>query len=310
MAEHGAWELASLSPAQLAADLERVDYDLVVADSIWLTEATFAPFLRLMRRGVRVAVMMHSFPSMIAAAESGGPRRTQPTSFEIETLERAGLVIAPGPHYLDLLRGASTDVQVFEPGLEDSWRSVPRPRAGACSLVSVGAVTPRKGFLDVVEALETRKRHDWRWTVVGSPDVSPAYARQVVESASKLGDVTFTGQRPHDEVRKIMTAADVLVMPSYDENQPLVLLEAMAASVPSVAYAAGAAERMVEHGAAGLVSPIGDRTTLAHNLARLIDDEEERYRMAEACWERQKTLPSWDFTAARARETFARLLHA
>jgi hypothetical protein len=173
MAAHGAWDLLSVTFANLDRVLEQLDHDLVIADSIWLTEASLAPFVRLGARGVRVAVMMHSFPSMIAAAERGQEAPERPTSLEIDLLERAGLVLAPGPHYARLLDAAETQVLVIEPGIEDTWRMPPRPRGGRCSLVSVGAVTPRKGFRDALEALQRRTEDDWRWTVVGSLDAHP-----------------------------------------------------------------------------------------------------------------------------------------
>lgn len=286
---------------ELDSALETLECDLVIADSLWLTERMFELFLQLARR-LRVGVLMHSFPSMIAAAEQRLPVAREPTTFEIGALERVGLVVVPGPHYADLLGEADVDVRIAEPGIAEAWRTPPRRRTGRCSLVSVGAVTARKGFLDVLSALEGRaSRGDWQWTAVGSLQADPAYAKEVATRAARLDGATLAGQRTPDEVRAIVTSADVLVMPSYDENQPLVLLEAMAASVPSVAYDVGAAARMVSHGREGLLGPIGDTRRLSEHLARVIDDETERYRMAEACWERQKQLPSWEAAAARAR---------
>jgi glycosyltransferase involved in cell wall biosynthesis len=302
MAAHGAWELRSVPAGQLDAGLAGIDHDLVIADSIWLTEATITPFLRLQERGIRLAVMMHSFPSMIAAAESGQPPRQRPTPFEVETLERVGLMIVPGAHYARLLAGRALEVVICEPGIADAWRAPPRPRRGPCALVSVGAVTPRKGFRDVLEALTRNPPSSpFRWTVAGSLDVDPAYARQVSDLATRSGTVTLAGQLSPDEVRALVTSADVLVMPSYDENQPLVLLEAIAASVPPIAYAAGATAAIMTHGQEGLVAPIGDRLTLGRHLAALIDDEPTRFRMAQACWHHQRTLPTWPVAAEKAR---------
>ncbi len=175
--------------------------------------------------------------------------------------------------------------------------------------MSVGAVTRRKGFLDVADVLCRREsRGDCRWTIAGSVDVDPAYAQSLVRSLGALAGATLLGQRSPDDVRGIVTAADVLVMPSYDENQPLVLLEAQAASVPAVAYAAGGTEGIVQHGSTGWVAPVGDRLQLAVHLERLLDDEAERFRMAEACWDRQKALPSWASAATRARSELERAL--
>jgi glycosyltransferase involved in cell wall biosynthesis len=312
MAAHGAWTIRSLAADQLEQGLRDSDQesdsdsdnvgDLVIADSIWLREETIAPFLALQARGIRLAVMMHSFPSMIAAAEDGQSVRSHPTAFELDTLEQVGLVVTPGPHYAEMLRGRRVRVAICEPGVADAWRTPPRPRRGPCALISVGAVTPRKGFRDVLEALlQTPPRMDFRWSVVGSQEADPGYAGSVAELARQVKGVSLLGQKDPDEVRRLVVASDVLVMPSYDENHPLVLLEAMAASVPAVGYQAGAAAHMLGHGARGLLGPIGDRATLAGNLARLIDDEAERQRLAEACWEHQRQLPGWAAAAANAR---------
>ncbi len=308
MAEHGAWEILSIGADELEQGLRQIDRGLVIADSLWLSEQTVAPFLALPERGVRLAFMMHSFPSMIAAAESGWAPCRRPTPFELETLERVGLVIVPGSHYAEMLRGDGIDVAICEPGIDDAWRAPPRRRSGPCSLVSVGALTPRKGFRDVLEALRlARPRTGFRWTVIGSLSADARYAERVRELATEFEGISFVGQMPPEDVRRLVIASDLLVMPSYDENHPLVLLEATAASVPAVSYGAGAAALMLGHGALGLVGPIGDRAVLGRNVARLIDDESERYRLAEACWEAQRRIPSWRAAAANARRALEQI---
>jgi glycosyltransferase involved in cell wall biosynthesis len=97
-------------------------------------------------------------------------------------------------------------------------------------------------------------------------------------------------------------------MPSYDENQPLVLLEAMAASVPAVAYAAGATRNMLDHGREGFITEIGDKAGFAEHIRRLVEDEALRRRMAEACWQRQPSLPNWATAARRARAQLEELI--
>jgi glycosyltransferase involved in cell wall biosynthesis len=301
MAAHGAWDLVDLDARELEQNLRPDIGALVLADSIWLTERTIAPFLRLAAKGVGVGIVLHSFPSMIAAAERGLGVTSEPTAFELDAIAGLGLAVLPGPHYAPLLAGRA-DVRVLEPGIDDSWRAPPRPRGERCALVSVGAVTPRKGFLDVVRVLEARpRRDDYRWTIVGSPEVDVEYAREVEARALRLGTVTLVGQKSPDETRAIVQRSDVLVMPSYDENHPLVLLEAIAASVPAVAYAAGAAAQILVAGGAGLVGPIGDDARLAANLDRLIGSEHERQTMAQRCWAMQPTIPSWARAAERAK---------
>ncbi len=303
MATHGAWQLLNVSDGELAIHLAHLTADLVIADSIWLSEASIAPFLSLIERGVRVAAMVHSFPSMIAAAENGAELRAHPSDFELEVLDRMGWALFPGPHYPQMLRSRTLRTHILAPGLDDEWRRPPRPRKDPCALLSVGAVTPRKGFLDVAELLAARARHDdYHWTVIGDLSLDRDYANAVRARVQPLGSVTLEGRRSHSETRSMVQRADILVMPSYDENHPLILLEAMAAGVPCVAYAAGAAERMLGRGKAGLVSAIGDKRQLAAHIERLLGDECERQELARGCVELGRRIPSWAEAAAQAQE--------
>jgi glycosyltransferase involved in cell wall biosynthesis len=170
----------------------------------------------------------------------------------------------------------------------------------------VGSVTPRKGFLDVAAVLARRAERDYVWRVVGSLDADPDYAERLARMTRALTGVVLEGQKTPSEVQRIVRACDALVMPSYDENQPLVLVEAMAASVPAVAYSAGAARHMLEHRRQGFIVPIGDTQGLAEHINRLIDDEELRHALAVECWKRQSSIPDWPVAAQLATQA----LHA
>jgi glycosyltransferase involved in cell wall biosynthesis len=305
MAEHGLWDVLDVAPAELPQRLAQLPIERpILMDSIWLTPEAAPHFFALQARGARLGSMLHSFPSMIAATENHRPPPERPSSFEVEASERLHVVVVPGRHYKDLLSETGAFVLIAEPGIDDAWRKEPRHRNGACRLVSVGAVTPRKGFLDVLEALDGT-RSDYRWSVVGSLEADPAYASALSQRARGRSNIELCGQLTPDATRRTVQQADLLLMPSYDENQPLVLLEAIAASVPAVAYAAGATRHMLEHEREGLIAAVGDRRALAAHLGRLLEDEPSRYRMATQCWERQRSLSSWQGAAGRAGAALA-----
>jgi glycosyltransferase involved in cell wall biosynthesis len=308
MAEGELWELVDATPDALPGLVRRLpERASILMDSIWLTPEHAPLFLAAQGPSAARGLMLHSFPSMIEATEAGQPPRLQPTAFEREIVERLDVVVVPGRHYVDMLDGTRTPLVVAEPGIDDVWRAQPRQRSGPCRLVSVGAVTPRKGFLDVAAVLSGLGHRDYTWSVAGSLEVDPAYVALVRERTRGL-PVTFCGQLSPAEVRALVQGSDLLLMPSYDENQPLVLLEAMAASVPAIAYAAGATRHMLEHGREGCIADIGDTEALAEHTRRLIGDEDLRYRMASACWVRQQSLRNWKAAALHASAELARLL--
>ncbi|HEY8942686.1 MAG TPA: glycosyltransferase [Polyangiaceae bacterium] len=328
MEQHGAWTLLRAHPQELTRAVQDVSADLLIADSLWLTDAHVEPFLKRKREGTRVAVLLHSFPESTAAAEAGLRSNGTASPSELDAVRRFGLALLVGPHYERVLREGGVMTLLIEPGVDDAWRCPPRLRAAsqqppstgafrsptstfaggrspetesrAVALVSVGAITRRKGFLDVLEALR-ESSFAWEWTIVGSPEVDPAYAEPLVRASRQGANVRLAGQRSPAETRAIVQSSDLLVMPSYDENHPLVLMEALAASVPSIVYAAGNSAGLIEHGRTGLVAEIGDRLALAAHLERLASNELERLSMARACWERQRTIPSWAVAAERAR---------
>src|SRR6185295_14633889 len=88
MAEQGLWRLCELEPERLPELAASLQGRPLLMDSIWLTPEHAAPFLDLAGRGQRVAVMLHSFPSLISAAESGASAPAAPSAFELETLAR------------------------------------------------------------------------------------------------------------------------------------------------------------------------------------------------------------------------------
>jgi glycosyltransferase involved in cell wall biosynthesis len=305
MAEHGLWELLDVAAPELPLRLAELPLERpILMDSIWLTPQAAPHFFALQERGARLGAMLHSFPSMIDATENHRAPPARPSSFEVEASERLEVVVVPGRHYQDLLRTTRAVVLSAEPGIDDAWRNPPRRRSGPCRLVSVGAVTPRKGFLDVLDALDG-VRSDYHWSIVGSLEADRAYAGSLQARARGRSNIQLCGQLTPEATRATVRQADLLLMPSYDENQPLVLLEAIAASVPAIAYAAGATRHMLEHEREGLIANIGDKLALATHLGRLLEDEPTRYRMATQCWERQRSLPSWQGAANSAGAALA-----
>jgi len=73
--------------------------------------------------------------------------------------------------------------------------------------------------------------------------------------------VRFLGTR--DDVRSLMGAADLLVVPSVFEGLPLVVLEAMAAGLPVIGTRVCGTSEAVVHGRTGLLVDVGDVSGLA-----------------------------------------------
>jgi glycosyltransferase involved in cell wall biosynthesis len=87
------------------------------------------------------------------------------------------------------------------------------------------------------------------------------------------GRVRFHGLLPKDGVHRLMLAACVVAVPSrWYENQPMVVLEALARGVPVVGSALGGLPELIEPGSTGALVPANDPVALSAALAPFIAD--------------------------------------
>lgn len=143
------------------------------------------------------------------------------------------------------------------------------------------------GRLDVVKGVPlllqafaaARARHPGATlTVVGDGPARKALEAQ----AATLGitdATTFTGYRAQSEVAALLEDADMLVLPSFAEGVPVVLMEAMASRIPVIASQVAGVPELVQDGVSGFVVPAGDVDTLTTRLEVLLSDPELCRRM-------------------------------
>ena len=72
-----------------------------------------------------------------------------------------------------------------------------------------------------------------------------------------------------------------MVVPSREDNQPQVGLEAMACGTPVVGFNAGGIPEYVRDGATGLIADHGDEAHLADRLSCLVDNQDARLSMGQ-----------------------------
>ncbi len=184
----------------------------------------------------------------------------------------------------------------------------------APQLLCVGALTPRKDQLTLVEALARNAHLRWTCTCVGPLDRAPAYVASVrrrINAASLEARVRLVGALDTDEVGVSYDAADVFVLASRTETFGMVITEALARGVPVVTTAGGAAEDTLgtapDGSVPGLLVPPGDADALAVALNRWLTDAPLRVQLASSARARRATLGSWDETLQALTDALERL---
>lgn len=162
----------------------------------------------------------------------------------------------------------------------------------------VGRVVPIKDLITFIRACDLALRGaDLEVRVIGPMDEDPAYATRCRDLVARLGraeQIAFVGpMKPAD----IYPNLDVVVLTSFSEGQPLVILEAHARGVPVIASDVGACREMIEGrdaadvqiGPSGFVTRVATPKETAAALVRLARDPALRRRMGAAGYQRVST---------------------
>lgn len=167
-------------------------------------------------------------------------------------------------------------------------------------LLFIGRLSSGKGLEVLFESIG-RLRSDGLevgLTVVGDGEARPRL-EALAETIGIARYVTFVGYEPEDAVRRRLADADILVLPSFAEDVPVCLMEAMASGLAVVATAVGGVPELVEHGTSGLVVPPGDARLLTEALSRLVTDAFLRGTLGSAA--REKVERNFDGRSEAAR---------
>lgn len=175
-------------------------------------------------------------------------------------------------------------------GFRDSCRVVPlsvplpevdpvfRESNSDLSVLFLSRIHPKKGLATLIQsvALMRNEGQNVRLRIAG--DGSAAYMQEMkcLVHEMQLGDsVEFLGQVAGEIKHDVLSKADLFVLPSYQENFGIAVVEAMAAGVPVVVSDQVALANQIERYEAGLVVAVDAPRSLAKAMSAFID---ARYR--------------------------------
>lgn len=159
----------------------------------------------------------------------------------------------------------------------------------------VGRLDAVKGVALLLEAFAAiRSRHPHaRLTIVGDGPARAALQAQA-KALACADAVTFAGYLDEAGVAALLGVADMLVLPSFAEGLPVVLMEALASRIPVIATQVAGVPELVQDGVTGFVVPAGDLETLTQRLDQLLADPDLCARMGQAG--RQRVAEQHDIT--------------
>lgn len=171
---------------------------------------------------------------------------------------------------------------IYNPALPAAGGDLPCPDflpQGPRYVLAVGRLVKQKGFDYLLEAWRRvcEDNPNWRLCIVGAGPLE-AELKDLAEVLDVQHSVKFLP--PQKNLAPLYRYCDIYAMSSRTEGFPMVLLEAMAAGMPVVSFACTGPDVIVRDGEDGLLVKTGYTERFAHSLARLMQDENLRQRLA------------------------------
>jgi glycosyltransferase involved in cell wall biosynthesis len=231
----------------------------------------------------------------------GGSLRWRSRVREKLVLQAAAVVTAASAPVIQALGLLGVTAHCVPLGVDlRAWppREPRRREQGACAkLIHVASLNRVKDQTTLLLALAEFAKSGTRFVmdIVGE-DTLGGQAQALADQLGISERINFRGFVPQRDLRALVAAADLMIMSSRHEAGPVAMLEAAVVGVPTVGTAVG---HIVEWApAAAVCVPVGNPAALSHAIRTLLDDEEQRLRIAHEALLRA-TREDADHTAQR-----------
>ena len=173
------------------------------------------------------------------------------------------------------------DIQKAFPGTKDRM-----------TILSAGRLDPQKGFFGLLEVAKRAKEMNksWIFLIAGEGELKDELRARIADN--NLSDfVCLIGFQ--SELRSLMKACDVFVLPSRFEGMPNVVMEAMAEGTPVIASDVNGIKELMIDGETGYLVPPDSPDDFVDRLAK-IEERDSRERMGRAARERVLRCFTWE----------------
>ena len=231
--------------------------------------------------GVKYVIHLHGgkYPAFYAGASS--PYRKIIKSF----FEHAGCVIVLGKIWKEFIVQEigidASKVTILPNAVSGPARFSQLEKKEPVQILFLGRLFEPKGIGELVEAFNDSRLRDLSWTAVLAGDGEVAGYRKRISDLGLSSRVSVTGWVDSDGVVDLLSRSGIFVLPSYSENLPLSMLEAMAFGLCPIVTPVGSIEDVIENERNGIVIPTRDSEALVEALVLVLKDEDMRKKLTD-----------------------------
>ncbi len=159
------------------------------------------------------------------------------------------------------------DTSIFKPSnkSQETRKEIGLPNDKAIVLF-VGLFSYRKG-IDIVYKCATIL-NEVLFVLIGKPNTE--------NRTPKTENCILIGPKPHTEIPKWLSVADIFLFPSRSEGMPVALLEALSCGIPAITSNVGGIPEVMENGKTGWIVNIENIDELISRIKQLVDNKELR----------------------------------
>jgi glycosyltransferase involved in cell wall biosynthesis len=150
-------------------------------------------------------------------------------------------------------------------------------------IIFVGSILKRKGIEDLLKSIVSIKAEmpEIILDVVGRGNTYYIEKLKKYTIANHIsGNVNWLGFKNSNEIAGLLKESSVFVLPSYADNSPNSICEAMAVGVPCIAYSSGGIPSLIKHEYDGLLVETGNICELTNALRLLLTHEDLKNKIS------------------------------
>lgn len=171
----------------------------------------------------------------------------------------------------------------------DKFRKINEPPSRSFEVLFAGTVSIRKGVPYLLDAFANFK-HPMKSLRLAGP-IEPQM--RALFSRFDLTNVEVLGRQTQEELARLMSTSQVMVLPSIEEGLALVQGQALACGCPLISSRNSGAEDLFTDGREGFLIPIRSPEAISDRLTQFADEPNLQRRMSEAALARVQQLGGW-----------------
>jgi len=178
-----------------------------------------------------------------------------------------------------------------------------KPRSNTKTrMIFVGTLCRDKGVYDLIQSVRSLDKNSYVLEFYGNGEAEQV--RSLINDYVLTDNIHVYNWISRSELDKVYERSDILILPSYAEGMPMVILEAMGKGLPVIATNVGGIPDTIVDGYNGYIVSPGDKNALRDKISLLINDRHLREHMGRAGLELAKERYSMDKIATNLKNIY------